>query len=152
MRGSGVGQPAAVVRIYRSSSKEANRHFDPPVQTHTRSISDSNGIRIRELDYTGREIYSSPRIREESYSPKWRALDRPESEQSMVSEASYHTAFQESNFNRASDLNGNISDYTSDHISDTATIDRPDTPVMQVRSIGVNTDTLPAAEIIPPQT
>ena len=151
MRGSVVGQPSAVVRIFRSAPKPQNGHILPP-RTHSRSVSDSHGVRIRQFDYSGREIYSSPRIREESYSPKWRPLERPESEQSMVSEASYHTAYQDSSFNLPTGLNGHVSDYTSDHISDTATIGRPETPVTEVRSIGVNTEDVLPAEIIPPTT
>jgi len=69
----------------------------------------------------------------------------------MASEASYHTAYQDSSFNVPIELNGHVSDYTSDHISDTATIGRPETPVTQVRSIGVNTEDVLPAEIIPPQ-
>jgi hypothetical protein len=151
MRGSVVGQPAAVVRIFRSAPKAQNSHILPP-RTHSRSVSDSHGVRIQQFDYSGREIYSSPRIREEAYSPKWRPIERPESEQSMASEASYHTANQDSSFYLGTELNGHVSDYTSDHISDTATIGRPETPVIQVRSIGVNTEDVLPAEIIPPQS
>src|SRR5947207_12416698 len=69
----------------------------------------------------------------------------------MASEASYHTAHQDSSLNLPTELNGHVSDYTSDHISDTATIGRPETPVIQVRSIGVNTEDVVPAEIVPPQ-
>jgi hypothetical protein len=151
MRGSVVGQPAAVVRIFRSTPREPQQSSLYSPRTHSRSVSDSSGIQIRQYDYKGREIYSSPRIREESYSPKWRPEDRPESEQSMVSEASYHTAFQDSNLNLNAELNGHVSDHTSDHISDTATIGRPETPITEVRSIGINTEDVVPAEIIPPQ-
>jgi hypothetical protein len=69
----------------------------------------------------------------------------------MISDRSYHTALQDSYVSLPEVLNGHTSDQTSDHISDTATIGRPDTPVTQVRSIGVNTDEIvPPAEIVPP--
>lgn len=151
MRGSVAGQPSAVVRIFRSNPKEAQSQLYPP-RTHSRSASDSHGIRIRQLDFRGRELYSSPRVQEESYSPKWRPIDRPESEQSMASEASYHTAYQDSALPDGTEFNSHCSDHTSDHISDTATIGRPITPVTQVRSIGVNTEDVQPAEIVPPQT
>lgn len=147
MRGSAIGQPAAVVRIFRSSQ---GQKIGPP-RTHGRSVSDTHGISIRQYDYSGREIYSSPRIREESYSPKWRPEERPESQQSMISDRSYHTALQDSQISLPDILNGHTSD-VSDHISDTATIGRPDTPVTEVRSIGVNTEDIVPAEIVPPQT
>lgn len=148
MRGNVVGQPAAVVRIFRSTQ---GRKLAPP-RTHGRSVSDSHGISIRQYDYSGREIYSSPRLRDDSYSLKWRPEERPESEQSMFSDRSYHTALQDSFVSLPDVLNGTTSDQTSDHISDTATIGRPDTPVTQVRSIGVNTEDIapPAATIPPP--
>ena len=147
MRGNVIGQPAAVVRIFRSSQ---GRQLGPS-RTHGRSVSDSHGISIRQYDYSGREIYSSPRIRDETYSPKWRQEERPESEQSMISDRSYHTALQDSYVSLPEVLNGHTSDQTSDHISDTATIGRPDTPITEVRSIGVNTDEIvPPAEIVPP--
>jgi hypothetical protein len=69
----------------------------------------------------------------------------------MISDRSYHTALQDSYVSLPEVLNGHTSDQTSDHISDTATIGRPDTPVTEVRSIGVNTDEIvPPAEIVPP--
>jgi len=50
-----------------------------------------------------------------------------------------------------SEINGHTpSDQVSDHISDTATIGRPPTPVIDVRSIGVNTEDVPA-ETVPSQ-
>ena len=153
MRGSVVGQPTAVVRIFRSSQKPQSSHLQLP-QTHSRSVSETNGIRIRHLDSRGRDIYgpiTPPRIREESYSPKWRPEYRAESQQSMISEASYHTAFQYPSFDIETDLIGHTSDQTSDHISDTATIGRPVTPVTQVRSIGVNTEDVLPAETVPSQ-
>jgi len=150
MRGNVIGQPAAVVRIFRSSQGQRLA----PSRTHGRSVSDSHGISIRQYDYSGREIYSSPgRLRDELYSPKWRQEERPESEQSMISDRSYHTALQDSYVSLPDVLNGHTSDQTSDHISDTATIGRPDTPVTQVRSIGVNTeDIVPPVAIVPPPT
>lgn len=153
MRGSVVGQPAAVVRIFRSKP-QSSHHLQLP-RTHSRSASESNGIRIRHFDSRGRELYgpvSPPQTREESHSPRWRPEYRPESKQSTTSEASYHTAFQYPSFNIDTDLNGHASDQTSDHISDTATIGRPITPVTQVRSIGVNTEDILPAETIPAQS
>jgi hypothetical protein len=67
----------------------------------------------------------------------------------MLSESSYHTAVH--TLDVEYEANGHISDHTSDHISDTATIGRPPTPVTEVRSIGVNTEDVLPAEIIPPQ-
>lgn len=149
IRGSAVGQPSAVVRIFRAPQKNSP---PPPLRLHNRSQSESNGIRIRHLDRSGRDIYVPSHLREESFSPKWRHEDRPESEQSMVSESSYHTAFQEHTIDVDAILrNRRISDI-SDHISDTATIGRPITPVTQVRSIGVNTEDLGPAENVPPQS
>jgi hypothetical protein len=138
-----------VVRIFRSTQ---GQKLGPP-RTHGRSVSDSHGISIRQYDYSGREIYSSSRLRDDSYSLKWRPEERPESEQSMVSDRSYHTALQDSYVSLPDVLNGHTSDQTSDHVSDTATIGRPDTPVTEVRSIGVNTeDIAPPAPPIPPPT
>lgn len=145
IRGSAVGQPAAVVRIFRSTQ---GQKLAPP-RTHGRSVSDSHGISIRQYDYSGREIYSSPRLRDESYTSQWRHEERPESEQSMVSDRSYHTALQDSYVSLPDVLNGHTSDQASDHISDTATIGRPDTPVTEVRSIGINTeDVTPPVAIV----
>jgi hypothetical protein len=150
MRGNAMGQPSAVVRIFRSTQNPVSRDYHKPTypNTHNRSLSDSNGIHIRQFDHNGRETYSS-RMREEPYNLKWRSDDRPESEQSMLSESSYHTAVH--TMDGEYETNGHFSDHTSDHISDTATIGRPPTPVTEVRSIGVNTEDVLPAEIVPPQ-
>jgi hypothetical protein len=150
MRGSAMGQPSAVVRIFRSTPNQVSKDYHRPTHpnSHYRSLSDSNGIHIRQYDHRGRETYSS-RIGQDPYSPKWKTEDRPESEQSMLSESSYHTAVHTMDVEY--EANGHISDHTSDHISDTATIGRPPTPVTEVRSIGVNTEDVLPAEIIPPQ-
>ena len=140
MRGGVVGQPAAVVRIFRTPSKTTSSPLASS-RVHTRSVSDSNGIRIRELDYRGREIYSSPRVQDNSYGSSWRSDDRPESKQSLHSETSYHTAYQDTTVNLDDmDRLRPTSEVLSDRISDTATIGRPPTPVTQVRSIGINTE------------
>jgi hypothetical protein len=148
MRGSAIGQPSAVVRIFRSKPREQYGELYPP-RTHSRSMSESNGIRFRQFDYTDHEAYRSPRIREELYSPTWRPASRADSELSVISEGSYHTAV-DSHLEVEADLNGQASD-ASDHISDTATIGRPVTPVTQVRSIGINTEDVLPVETVPPQ-
>ena len=140
MRGSVVGQPAAVVRIFRTPSKTTSSPLASS-RVHSRSVSDSNGIRIRELDHRGREIYSSPSVQNNSYGSSWRSDDRPESKQSLHSETSYHTAYQDTTVNLEDmDRLRPTSEVLSDRISDTATIGRPPTPVTQVRSIGINTE------------
>ena len=165
MRGNGVGQPSAVVRIFRSTSTQQRDSQEKREQTrtpisqdvdsgpgfrwHGRSISESNGIRIRQYDYRSpRDLHTATtpatnRIREASHSPsKWRSESRPSTSQSMISEASYHTAFDTNTPIPMveTEPNGRNS-YVSDHISDTATIGRPVTPpVKQMRSIGINTD------------
>ena len=149
MRGSVIGQPAAVVRIFRSTTN--GQKLAPTPRTHGRSVSDSHGISIRQYDYSGREIYSSPRLLDEPYSLNWRPVQRPDSEQSMISDRSYHTALQDSYVSLPEVVNGHTDDQASDRISDTATIGRPDTPVTEVRSIGVNTDDfVPAPAPVPP--
>ena len=152
MRGSGKGQPSAVVRIFRSTPSQLSNELHTPnyySNGRNRSVSESNGIRIRHFDSRGHETYPSPLVREELYSPRWRPEERPDSEQSMVSDASYHTAVHTIEVD--SEINGHTpSDQISDHISDTATIGRPPTPVIDVRSIGVNTEDVPA-ETIPSQ-
>jgi hypothetical protein len=146
IRGSAVGQPSAVVRIFRTPQQNGKA---PSPRIHGRSLSESNGIRIRHFDRNGHETYASSLL-----SPYLRPMEeRPESEMSMVSESSYHTAFQEAT-SPTIDVdeilrNRRISDI-SDRISDTATIGRPVTPVTQVRTIGVNTEDIGPAENIPP--
>jgi hypothetical protein len=147
MRGGVIGQPSAVVRIFRSQSLAQRNGLAPP-RTHNRSISD--GIRIRQFDYRGREALVPPHVRQE-YTPNWPPDDRPDSNMSMVSESSYHTAYQDNNLKVDAILrNRHLSDI-SDHISDTATIGRPITPAVQVRSIGVNTEDILPAEVVPAQ-
>lgn len=151
MRGSVVGQPTAVVRIFRAPAKGSGSPLAPSTSmVHSRSVSDSNGIRIRELDYRGREVYSSPRIQDNGYGSSWRSDDRPDSKQSLHSDVSYHTAYQDTTVN-LDDMNRPTSEVISDRISDTATIGRPPTPVTQVRSIGINTEPpLPTGPPPPP--
>lgn len=153
MRGGGKGQPSAVVRIFRSTPSQLSNELYTPTNYsngRNRSVSESNGIRIRHFDSRGRETYDSTLALEDPYSPRWRPEERPDSEQSMVSDASYHTAVH--TIEVESEINGHTpSDHTSDHISDTATIGRPPTPVIDVRSIGVNTEDVLPAETIPTQ-
>ena len=151
IRGSAVGQPSAVVRIFRAPQ---NNGTSPSPRIHGRSLSESNGIRIRHLDRNGFDrngsLYTPSHLRQQSFSPPWSPEERPESEQSMVSESSYHTAYQETSIDVDAILrNRRISD-VSDRISDTATIGRPVTPVVQVCSVGVNTDDIPPTETLPP--
>jgi len=152
MRGSAKGQPSAVVRIFRSAPSQLPNGLHSSNYNsngRNRSVSESNGIRIRHFDSRGRETFTSPLARDELYSPRWRPEERPDSEQSMVSDASYHTAVH--TIEVESEINGHTpSDQVSDHISDTATIGRPPTPVIDVRSIGVNTEDVPA-ETVPSQ-
>lgn len=152
MRGGGKGQPSAVVRIFRSAPSQLSNEVPTSgyySNGRNRSVSESNGIRIRHFDSRGRETYASPLAREELYSPRWRPEERADSQQSMISDASYHTAVH--TIEVESEINGHSSsDQVSDHISDTATIGRPPTPVIEVRSIGVNTEDMPV-EIVPSQ-
>ena len=153
IRGSAVGQPSAVVRIFRAPQK--NGPVPSEGRVHHRSVSESDGIRLRHFDRNGHERHiprpTPLQLREEILIPKWRTEDRPESEQSMISESSYHTAFQDTTIDMDEILrNRRISDL-SDRISDTATIGRPITPVTQVCSVGVNTEDMAPAETIPSQ-
>jgi hypothetical protein len=141
MRGSAVGQPSAVVRIFRSTPRgqpTTNGHLQTRHAPHYRSLSESsaNGIHVRQYDYS-----------QEVYSPKTPIPEfRPKSEQSMLSESSYHSAVQGLS-DSDSDING--------HISDTATVGAPTTPIPPPsptrRDIGVNTEDILPAEI-PAQT
>src|SRR2546430_91830 len=146
-----LSERRSIATIATSPVSKAPRPSAPADRKSTRLNSSHSQISyavfcLKKKESRRRQTYASPLAREAPYIPRWRPDERAASQQRVISDDSDDTAVHA--LGVSAEITGQSSDdQVPEHISDTATRARPPTPVIEVRSIGVNTQDMTAATV-----